>query len=174
MTITSAQLLFCLSGGAANSAPSASLGGTRSATTLSDATLNNLFDDVSAAEASSGDSEYRGIFLYLSTTETLSSPRVWVSASSTAAGDEIYIATDSGGMQISTNMTMTSVSNESTAPTGMGSWTGYGTTISLSGSMAPTGSVGAGYGLWIYRSVSVGASSYANNSATIAWDGETA
>ena len=168
MTIASSALLFCLSGGAANSDVNASLGGTRSTETISDGTLNNLFDDVSAAEASAGDSEYRGIFLQMSDAdETLSSARVWISASTTAAGDELYITTDSIGLRTGANHTMSSISDENTAPTAIGTWTTG--TLSL-GDMTPTSS----YPLWIHRSVSVGASSYANNSATIAWDGETA
>jgi len=170
MTIASSELYFCFSGGAANGTPGASLGGTRSTTTISDGTLNNLFDDVSAAEASTGESEYRGIFLYMANTaETLSSARVWISASTTAPGDEMYITTDSIGLRTGANHTMSSVSTEDTAPTATGTWVAYGTTISL-GNMTPTSS----WPLWIRRSVSVGAASYANNSATIAWDGETA
>lgn len=168
MAIAASELYFCFSGGAANSTPSASLGGTRSANTISDATMNNLFDDVSAAEASAGDQEYRGIFLYMAnTTLTLSSARVWVSANTPATGDEIYITTDSIGLRTGANQTMSSISDEGTAPTAIGTWTTG--TLSL-GNMTPTSS----WPLWIKRSVSVGASSYASNSATIAWDGETA
>lgn len=167
MPIAASELLFALSGGAGNSNVNLSIGGSKSTTTISDGTLNNLFDDVSAAEASTGDQEYRGIFLYNSNaTLTLYSARVWISASTTAAGDEIYIATDTAG--INNNNSMSSISDEGTAPTGV-SWVAYGSTISL-GDMAATKS----YGIWIKRSVSAGAASQANNSASIAWDGETA
>jgi hypothetical protein len=62
---------------------------------------------------------------------------------------------------------MSSVSTEDTAPTAIGTWTTG--TLSL-GNMTPTSS----WPLWIKRSVSAAAASYASNSATIAWDGETA
>jgi len=173
MTVTAAQLCFCLSGGAANSDVNLSIGGTSSTTTISDATLNNLFDDVSAAEAASGNSEYRGIFLYLSnSSDTLTNARVWISASTTAPGDEFYLITDSKGLCTGarTTHTMSSCSNEDTTASGMGgTWRTTSQYITL-GNMTPTSS----YPVWIHRSVSVGAGSYANNSGTIAWDGETA
>ena len=56
-----ATLAFQLSGGASNSDPNASLGGTHSSVALSGTAMNNLFDDVSSGEASAGDTEYRAI-----------------------------------------------------------------------------------------------------------------
>lgn len=165
MTITAGQLLFCLSGGTANTDPNASLGGGKSNTTLSDNTSNNLFDDVSAGEASSGDVEYRGIFVMNTSTETLSAAYVTISVNTPAPGDVIYWTTDTIG--INNNNTMSTISNESTAPTATGTWV----TGSLSiGSMLPTKSIG----VWVMRTVSVGAGSYANNTATFVFTGETA
>ena len=63
MPIASSDMLFCLAGGAGNSTPSLSLGGSKSNTTITDGTMNNLWDDVSAAEASAGDTEYRAFFV---------------------------------------------------------------------------------------------------------------
>lgn len=168
MTITTGQLLFCLSGGPGASTPATSLGGTKSTTTISDATLNNLFDDVAAAEASTGDVEYRGIFVMNTSTETLSSAKFWLSASTTAPGDEWYFAGD-GVTQPNTANSMSVIADESTAPTPSGSWLSFSQTLSL-GDLTPTKS----FGIWIKRSVSVGAASYANNSASLAFLGETA
>lgn len=168
MPIASSELLFCLSGGSGNTAPTASLGGGKSNTTISDGTMNNLWDDVSAAEASAGDVEYRGIFLMnTSTTLTLSNARVWISATTSAPGDEWAICTDSSSTN--TSNTMSSISDETTAPTQTGSWTTFGTTLSI-GAMGPTKSIG----VWIRRSVSAAAASFASDSASITFDGETA
>lgn len=168
MPIASSEMLFCLSGGSANAAPSLSIGGGKSNTTITDGTLNNLWDDVSAAEASTGDVEYRGIFLMnTNTTLTLSNARVWISATTSAAGDEWAICTDTSGTN--TSNTMSSCTNESTSPAGTGTWTTYGTTLSI-GAVGPTKS----FGLWIRRTVDASAASYASNSASITWDGETA
>lgn len=121
-------------------------------------------------EATDGDQEFRGIFVYNSNaTLTLSNARVWISASSTAPGDEVYIATDTCGLQVTAVRTMSIIADEDTEPTEIEAWVAYGTTLSL-GSITPTCS----YPLWIQRSVSVGAASEANNTFTIAWDGETA
>jgi hypothetical protein len=51
-----ASIVFRLSGGAGNTDPAASLGGVMSSTAVGS---NTLFDTVSAAEALSGDTEYR-------------------------------------------------------------------------------------------------------------------
>ncbi len=64
MAIVSTDLLFYHSGGAGNSDPDASLGGIISTTQITDASDNNLFDDVTGDEASSGDTEYRGFYLF--------------------------------------------------------------------------------------------------------------
>ena len=49
------------SDGGAQASPAASLGSYRSSTEITDNTDNNLFDDVSGAEATAGDTEYRCI-----------------------------------------------------------------------------------------------------------------
>lgn len=169
MPIASSDLLFCYSGGTTNQTPGSSLGGTKSNYTISDSVMNALWDDVAAQEATDGDQEYRGIFIMNShSTLTLSSAKLWISASTTAPGDEWYIWTDSS--TTNSDNTMSSVSNESTEPTGAnGQWTAFGTTISL-GEIGPTKS----WGVWIKRSVSVGAASYASDSASLAFSGETA
>lgn len=165
MPISESELQMCLSGGAANSNPNNSLGGTRSSVTITDNSMNNLFDDVSAAEAQAGDVEYRGFFVRNANGAlTLSNAFVYISASSTAPGDEWYIGTDTAGI----SETMSSISNEGVAPSGV-TFVGFGTTLSL-GNLGPTKS----YGIWAKRSVSAGASSYPNNTVIIAFGGETA
>ena len=165
MTITANQLLFVLSGGAANSDVNASLGGPKSNTTLSDNVINNLFDDTSAAEAASGDQEYRGLFLMNTSTETLSNVMLSISVNTPAAGDSIYFTTDTIGT--TTANTMSTVSNESTAPTAIGTWT---TGILSLGTFGPTKS----WGVWVMKSTTAAAASQANNTATFVFSGETA
>ena len=64
MAIIASELHYRHSGGAGNSDPDASIGGAMSSTQITDDSDNNLFDDVTGDEASSGDTEYRGIYLY--------------------------------------------------------------------------------------------------------------
>jgi hypothetical protein len=61
--IVASDIKYYLSGGAANSDPNASLGGARSSTEVVTATLHNLFDIVSSAEASAGMTDYRCIYV---------------------------------------------------------------------------------------------------------------
>lgn len=59
-----ANLVFTLTGGASNAVPDDSLGGVGSSVELSVTPLNNLFDDVTDAEAVAGDIEYRAIDIF--------------------------------------------------------------------------------------------------------------
>jgi len=56
-----ATLEFRLTGGSSNSDPDQSLGGVTSSNEISSTAMNNLFDNVTPTEASSGDVEYRAI-----------------------------------------------------------------------------------------------------------------
>jgi len=165
MTITTADLLYCLSGGAGNTDPDASIGGSKSDTTISDDVSENLFDHVTAAEASSGEEEYRGIFLMNTSSETLSSAKVYISVNTPSADDSIEIATDSAG--INDDDSMSSVSDEDTSASEAGTWTEGTLTI---GDMLPTKSIG----IWVKRTVSSGAGAQADNTATFVFEGETA
>jgi hypothetical protein len=60
--------------------PNDSLGGYVSSTQLTQATLQNLFDDISGDENAAGDIEYRGFFFHNSHASlTLIAPRIWLS-----------------------------------------------------------------------------------------------
>lgn len=57
-------LEFRLSGGENNLAPNGSLGGQRSNTVITDAVLENIFDNITRNEALQGRTEYRCIYIY--------------------------------------------------------------------------------------------------------------
>jgi len=59
-----AVLELRLTGGADNDDPDASLGGVASSEEVSGTPLNNLFDDITPAEAEAGCTEYRAISIY--------------------------------------------------------------------------------------------------------------
>src|SRR4051812_14796206 len=61
MVVQSQDIKILLTGGANNTDPMRSLGGHVSVTELTSDSFNNLFDDVSFAEAEQGDVSYRGI-----------------------------------------------------------------------------------------------------------------
>lgn len=154
------NLFFHHTGGASNSNPDLSLGGTGSSERLSTTALNNLFDDINPDEIVSGDRvEYRAIdlnnegdaearnvqFYFTDTTNSESIVAVWY---------------DPTGTQ--------SIANETTEPTGAsGNWT-----TPLVGSKLSLGNIAAAaaHRLWIRRTVSQNADNLKDDTATLhAW-----
>lgn len=81
MSLTPNELLFDLSGGANNSTPLLSIGGAASTHKVSSNSSNNLFDDISNAQAMQGYTDYRCIYLEnTSDSEILSNAKVFISA----------------------------------------------------------------------------------------------
>lgn len=153
-----ATLQLHLTGGASNSDPDASLGGVHSSNQISATALNNLFDNVSAAEASAGDTEYRALDLYNAGDAGAVSVQVW-SDGTTSADTDMEIGAEG------TADTTTSVADESTAPGGVT----FGVRRSgseLSTIDIPTGSY---VRLWFKRVVSAAAGNIASDSDTIRW-----
>lgn len=168
MAILSTDLLFFHSGGAGNSDPNASLGGIISTTQITDASDNNLFDDVTGDEASSGDTEYRGFYVKNNHgTITLQNSKIWFSSNTTSADDTLNMALDGGGV----DATMETIADESTAPSGESF-----SAPASKGAGLDTGDLTAGqvYGIWLERVVNASASAVNGNSATISWEGDTA
>lgn len=64
MTTTADDISIVLSGGSANINPNNSLGGDPSSAPIVSASLNNLFDDVSAEESEEGHEDYRCIYIF--------------------------------------------------------------------------------------------------------------
>ena len=75
MSVLQSDIKFYLTGavsdGAVQADPNASLGGYRSASEITSGALNNLFDNISSAEASAGDTNYRCICVKNDSLETL-------------------------------------------------------------------------------------------------------
>ena len=149
-----------------------SLGKYISTTQIPDATLNNLFDDVSGDENAANDVEYRCIFIHNNHASlTLQSPVVWIS-SEVAGGADIAIAVDDVAASAigSTSAQADEVANESTAPTGesFSSPTTKATGLAL-------GDIPAGYcrAIWVRRTAT-NSGALANDGATIRVEGDTA
>lgn len=119
MAILSTDIELRYSGGAANTTAGSALGGAMSTAgggTVDTGVANDLFDDVSAAEAVTDDVEYRGIYVSIisGATGTLSTARIFISADSSNADDIIDLAIADEAK----NVSMETIANESTAPTG--------------------------------------------------------
>jgi hypothetical protein len=169
MPITTAEVEIRLSGGAGNSDPNASLAGVKSSTVLVDATVNNLFDDVSGSESNAGDIEYRHVYIHNADGSLVGqTPRIYISQDSTGTGDEIDIALGAAA----NGATETAIGNESTAP-------GGGVTFShpttYGSGLAPSNvNAGSHISLFIRRTVSAGGAAKNNNTAIFNVDLDTA
>lgn len=171
MPIVASDIQYRLSGGTSNTDPNAALGGaisTAGGGLITTDTLNNVWDNVSGAESSSGDTEYRAIFIKNNHGSlTLTGAKVWISSNTTSADDTIEIALADEGI----NNTIETIANESTAPSGpsFSAPTSFGTGLSL-GNLAN----GQAHGIWIKRIVSAAAAAANANPYTLSVQGETA
>lgn len=148
---------YRLSGGAANSDPAASLGGAMSSV---EAIGSTIFDAVSSAEASAGDTEYRCVYVMNNGATTAQTAKIWIQANTPSADTTIAIALGGEGK----NGTAETVGNENTAPSGesFSSPTGSGDGLSL-GDLANTDR----YPVWIRRTVTAGAAAVASDTFTL-------
>lgn len=161
MPIVSTDIKYRHSGGATNSDPALDLGGIISD---NDVTVNTLFDDISSAEASAGDTEYRCIYAKNThATLTLLAARIFIQANTT--GDRIAIALGGEGK----NGTAETVANESTAPVGetFSQPVDYAGGLAL-GDMAP----GDTFPIWVRRVIPAAAGA-ATDTFTLRVQGET-
>lgn len=135
-----------------------SLGDQVSTTAITTATANNLFDDVSGAEAAAGRTEYRCVFVHNNhATLTYLGCQVAI-ASQVSGGGTIEIALDNiaASAKGSGSAQAASIGSETTAPSGVGTFGSGPVTI---GDLA-AGQVRA---IWLKRVVSAGASATADN-----------
>jgi len=182
MPLSSLDIKFCYTGTATGpSNNTLSLGGTISGSppnTIPDNTANNIFDDVTGDESSAGDTEYRGIAVYIDTINSGGSfdainPKIWITGYDRAASgaDTIYIAKSTFALNSNTMGTCT---DEDTAPNETGlSWVEEGSpsnTIDWGGGTLESENW---VGIWLKRVVPSGASAYNNRSCTIKFQCET-
>ena len=170
MAITSSDIEYRLSGGASNTSPAAALGGAMSTVgggIITTAVLNNLFDDVSSAESTAGDTEYRGFYVKNKhATLTWENVVVWIESLTSSADTEFDIALADEAV----GAAMETIVDESTAPSGPSF-----TRPTSKGAGLSIGDIAAGSykGIWIKRTVTAGAAA-ANDSGTIRCEGDTA
>lgn len=80
MPILTTDIVYRLSGGAANAVANASLGGAKSGTAAPAA----LFDDVTGAESAAGDIEYRCVYVHNAHASlALQNAVIWIAANTT-------------------------------------------------------------------------------------------
>jgi hypothetical protein len=165
-----AVLEIHLSGGTTNTNPNASLGGARSTqaggVVPTAATANSLFDDVSGAEETAGDTEYRGLYIRNTGNVDAQNVVIWIQSNTADADTQIAMALAGEGV----NVTIETIANENTAPSGE-----TFTEPSTEGGGLSMGTIPANqhYGFWLRRTVNAGAGS-SNDAFTIAAAFDTA
>lgn len=181
MPITASDILFKLSiktgaAGNASAQPSVneSLGKYISTTAITDASLNNLFDDVSGDENAANDVEYRCFFIHNAhATLSWQTPFIWVS-NQVSGGALLEIAVDNVAASAigASGAQADLVANESTAPASP--------TLSFSapaskGNGLAVGTIPAGYckAIWVRRTCS-NSDAKDNDGATFTVEGDTA
>jgi hypothetical protein len=179
MPIVSGDIEFRLSttsGSAGNSTaqadPDASLGKYMSTTAIVDATLGNLFDNVSGAENAASDVEYRCLFVYNThATLTLEGAACWIS-SEVSGGASVAIGLDPAGnvADDSASDQAATIADESSAPAGVSfsAPTSFGAGLSV-GDLGP----GECRAIWVRRTAA-NTSALNNDGATISVQGDTA
>lgn len=168
MPIASSDIKYHLSGGAGNSDPNAALGGAISTTQITDATVANLFDNVSGAEAAAGDTEYRCLYVKNNHGSlTLQGAKVWIETNTPSGDTSAEIGLGSSAV----NGTEQTVANEGTAPGSVTFSTAAGEGNALTIGDIPAGQHKA---IWVKRIVGAGAAAYNADSVVIKVQGDTA
>ena len=175
--ITSGEILFKYSvvaaaGNTTAGTAAGSLGDQISTTTIPDATLNALFDDISGAENAASAVDYRCIFIHNSNaSNALQNAVVWIS-SEVAGGASIAIGVDPAAASAigSASTQAATIANETTAPSGVTftAPTTAGTGLSL-------GTINSGYcrAVWVRRTAANSAA-LNNDGVTLSVQGDTA
>ncbi len=179
MAIVTGDLLYKYTGAGAHDGvqanPDLSLGNYRASSLITTAVDNNLFDDVSGAEAAAGDTEYRAIaFHNAHGSLALTACVIWISVDTGNAEDDIKFDVEAPSNE--TNGFIQTIANESAAPGGLGGWSDA--TSKATGTNCPLGGneVGSGewFGIWLQRIISVAASAAAAEAVTMRVEGDTA
>jgi hypothetical protein len=149
-----------------------STGGFMSSTVLTDATLHNLFDAITATENAASQVDYRCIFVHnANATDSLTNTKVWL-ASEVSGGASIAIALDGTGV-VDYNAAGAQAereANTTTAPTGetFSSPTTKSTGLSI-GTLAANKAIA----IWVRRTAA-NTSALSNDGVSIRVEGDTA
>ena len=161
MAVAASDMKFRLSGGGANSNPNASLGGAISSVDLVDNVAQNLFDNISGAEAAAGETSYRCLYVKNNhATDDADDVTIWVQSNTPSANTTIAIGADPAGV----NGTATTIANEFAAPAGVT----FSTPTDLAGGINLGDLTEQDYAaVWIRRTVTAGAASVSSDPATL-------
>lgn len=178
MAITAAELLYkgsnagaTIGNATANAGAGTNLGNFTTSGTLADATLNNLFPDVTGDENAASNVDYQCIFIHNNNASiTLQNAVTWISAE-TVGGANCAIGVDPTATSAvgSATAQAVTIATKNTAPAGVAfsAPTTKGTGLSLGN--IPAGNVKA---IWVRRSATNSAA-FNNDSVTVRVEGDT-
>lgn len=148
--------------------PATSLGDQVSTTAIVTATMNNIFDDVSGAEAAAGDVEYRCVFVLNNHASLTLTSAVVAMDSQTAGGGLLALATDNVAVSAKTSGSAQAavVADENSAPAGVSA---FGNGPLALGDIGP----GQVKGIWLRRTVTAGAGALNPDGALFTVTGDT-
>ena len=169
MPITSGDIDFHGSGGAGETTIAGWLGGAISNTQVTDNTDNNLFEDVTGAEASTGNIDYKGIYVNNAHGSlTLQNAVIWIESQTTSSDTAVRIALALEGK----NVTMDSIVDKDTAPAPVVSWD---TAANKAAGLQLTNlASGENFGIWVERDVDPSASAVNADTFELKVEGDTA
>lgn len=169
MPVLTTDMKLLLSGDSGNSDPNFSLGGGKSSTeVVASPILNNLFDNVTAAQATSGEVEYRCIFVQNDhATDAINGCKIWISANTPSASTTIAIGLDPAGK----NAAADTISPSTEAPAGV-----TFSTPTTEGAALDLGDLDAQdvYPVWIRRTVDASAAATPSDTFSLAFKGTPA
>lgn len=153
MAILSTDLKYRFSGGASNSDPSLSIGGVVSSVDVT----GSLFDNVTSAEATAGDINYRCFYVKNNHGSlTALTTKIWIQTNTPSSDTDVAVGLGTSAV----SGTETAIANEATAPSSVTfsspSTEGAGLTI---GDLAP----GATKAVWVRRTVNAGAAAFSDS-----------
>lgn len=152
MAIISTDIKYRLSGGAANTDPSASLGGVISSTDAA-----NYFDSLSSAEAAAGSIEYRCIYVYNNhPTLTMLGTKVFIQTQTPSPDTDVSIGLGAAAIGAAEQ----TVGSETTAPPGV-TFSAPSTLAAglLAGDIPPA----SFKSVWVRRNVNAGAAVFTDS-----------
>lgn len=171
MAIIGDELVYRLSGGAANTNAVASVGGEMS--TAAGGIIPKLggvraiFDDVSGDEGAAGDIEYRCIYVQnTNATLTWQAIKAWILAQSPSPSSAYAIGLDPVGV----GGTATTIGDEDTAPAGVSF---SSPADKASGIDVPNIPAGSFHAIWLRRTITAGAAARNGDGPDVMVEGDT-
>lgn len=155
-----------LVGGASNSTPEDSLGGIMSSNQVSATAMNNLFDNITADQASAGHVDYRAVDLYNAGDATAESVVFFIDSETTSEDTALDIGHDATNNPHVAVWDGETIVNETTAPSAP--VITFNHTLTGNKLSIPDIPVGEAARIWIRRTCVAGAENIAGDSARFA------